>query len=77
MDLSQLYGSFAKLLNYYRGAYPIAIESGLTCIAYVISDDIITQNLTVKLEKMGASFNVKTSVFRDSAEAEKWIKSAI
>lgn len=72
-DLRKLYGSFVKMLEYYKGIYPITIKSGLTCIAYVSSDDIITNNLILKFQKMGTSFNVKTAVFDKYEEAKKWV----
>lgn len=73
-DVRKLYGSFAKMLDHYKEIYPVTIKNGLRCIAYVISDDIITNNLILKFQEMGTSFNIKTSVFRKFEDAEKWVR---
>ena len=77
IDISKLYGSFAKLMDYYKNGFPVAVGSGLKYIAYVVSDDIITQNLIQKVKDMAVSFELKVSIFKSVKEAEKWLKECI
>jgi hypothetical protein len=77
-DLSQLHGSFARVMSYLVDSYyPAAVKSGLQCQAYVVSEDLMISNLGFKLNDLAATFNIKSEVFIDNNEAEKWIKSIL
>ncbi len=62
-------------MDYYRNGFLVAVESGLKYIAYVVSDDIITQNLILKVKDMVVSFHVKVPILKSRKEAEEWLKS--
>ncbi len=75
IDISKLYGSFAKLIEYYKMGYPTAVKSGLKCLAYVVSEDIMSNNLTAKMTYMANSFGVETNVFNSLEDATQWVKN--
>lgn len=75
IDVSKLYGSFAKLLGFIEESYADVVASGLTCCAYVISDDLIINNLIGKVLKIEASLQLKTAIFKDRKETEEWVNS--
>ena len=78
VDLKGLYGSFAKVFEYMANTYyPIAIENGLKSQVYVVSEDLIVNNLGSKLKTMATSFKLKSEVFSEREEAEKWLKENI
>ena len=74
-DLSQLHGSFAKVIDYLvESYYPSAVKSGLKIQAYVVSEDLIIENLGFKLDKLASEFNIKSAVFNSRKQAETWVK---
>lgn len=74
-DLSQLVGSFAKVIDYLvESYYPSAVKSGLKVQAYVVSEDLIIENLGFKLDGLAATFNIKSAVFTNRSKAEEWVK---
>lgn len=76
IDLRELYGSFAKVMEYLSGSfYPIVVKSGLKAQAFILDDDLIIKNLTGKLEIITANFNIETRTFNNKKEAEEWVKS--
>ena len=78
VDVKEVHGSFAKVFEYMKESYyPIAIENGLKSQVYVVSEDLIVANLGSKLKGLATSFKLKSEVFSDRAEAEKWLKSVI
>lgn len=78
VDLKGLHGSFSKVFEYMKNSYyPIAIENGLKSQVYVLSQDLITNNLGLKLKEMAVSFKLKSEVFSDREEAKKWVKLSL
>lgn len=74
-DLSQLVGSFAKVIDFLiESYYPSAVKSGLKIQAYVVSEDLIIENLGLRLDNLAASFNIKSAVFTSRSKAEEWVK---
>ncbi len=75
VDIKEMYGSFAKIFEYMKETYyPVAIKSGLKCQGFVVSEDLIVNNLSSKLKEMATLFNLKSKVFSERDEAEAWIK---
>ncbi len=75
VDLSRVFGSFAKVLDYLGGeGFPIAKKSGLCCLCYVVKDDLIIENLAKRLKFAVASHSIGVKVFKNRLEAENWTK---
>ncbi len=77
IDISKLFGSFYKLLNFIKDTYPAIAKSGLVCCAYVVDDDIIVNNLLGKVAEIEKPLNLKTAIFKDKEEALTWVKSIL
>jgi len=78
IDLRELYGSFAVVMDYLGKAfYPIAIKSGLKAQAYILKNDLIIENLASKLQMLTKKFNVEARTFYTKEEANQWINSII
>ncbi len=78
VNIKEMYGSFAKIFEYMKEHYyPAAIKSGLKCQGFVVSEDLIINNLSSKLSDMATSFKLKSKVFSDKNKAEGWVKSII
>ncbi len=76
VDLSKVYGSFAKIFEFLdTDFYPHAYTNGLRFQAYVISGDLINENLGEKLILLVRSHNIEVKVFNSLTVAENWIKS--
>lgn len=76
VNLSGVYGSFSKLLDYLEEVfYPHVQSHGLKAQAYVVSDDLILRNLGQRLSNIVALQNIKVKVFKDEKGAEKWIRA--
>ena len=74
IDLKEVHGSFVNVFGYMKKKLiPIAVKSGLKCQVYVLSEDLITNNLGIKLKEMSISFNLMSEVFSDRDEAKKWV----
>ncbi|MCF6351760.1 MAG: hypothetical protein L3J06_02010 [Cyclobacteriaceae bacterium] len=70
-----VYGSYSKILGYMKDFYcPVAIKSGLKCQGFVVSEDLIVNNLSLKIKEMATLFNLKSKVFSERREAEAWVK---
>jgi len=77
-DLSKLHGSFAKVTDYLvTSYYPAASKSGLQCQAYVVSKDLIIENLGFRLNALANKFNIKSIVGTSRDNAEKWVQNNI
>lgn len=73
-DLHQLLGSYAKVLDYLvESYYPAAVKSGLKIQAYVVSQDLINENLGVKLDGLASKFEIKSAVFNNRQQGEAWV----
>jgi len=78
VNIKEMYGSFAKIFEYMKESYyPAAVKSGLRCQGFVVSEDLIINNLSSKLSGMATSFKLKSKVFADRNKAEDWVKSNI
>ncbi len=76
VDIKEMYGSFAKIFEYMQNTYyPNAVKSGLKCQGFVVSKDLIINNLSSKLKKMATSFNLESKVFNEREESMIWTKS--
>lgn len=74
VDLRKLYGSFIKLLEIIENTYyPKMKKSGLRFQAIIISNDLIIENLYVKVSQLAAKFGIETAVFHDLDKANFWI----
>lgn len=74
-DLHQLLGSYAKVMDYLvESYYPAAVKSGLKIQAYVVSQDLINENLGGRLDELASKFGIKSAVFSDRKQAEAWVK---
>lgn len=78
VDLKEVHGSFAKVFGYMKGTLnPTAVKSGLKFQVYVLSEDLIINNLGIKLKEMATSFNFKSNVFTNHDEAINWVKKSL
>ncbi|MCF6359477.1 MAG: hypothetical protein L3J29_01800 [Cyclobacteriaceae bacterium] len=78
VDIKKMYGSFAKIFEYMKTTYyPFSLKSGLKCQAFVVSEDLIINNLSSKLQGLATSFNLESKVFQDRTKAMAWVKSNI
>ncbi len=78
VDVKEVHGSFAKVFEYMKDSYyPIAIKNGLQCQVYVVSEDLIINNLGSKLKGMATLFKLKSNIFSDRDEAEEWVKKNV
>ena len=78
VDLKDVHGSFAKVFGYMKGTLnPISVKSGLKFQVYVLSEDLIVNNLGIKLKQMASSFNFNSKVFTDHDEAINWVKKSL
>ncbi len=78
VDITKIYGSFSKGVDFLKQSYyPVAVESGLYCQAYVIPNDIIVETLSNKLVSMALSFIEKARAFTDRDKAEEWVKKEL
>lgn len=78
VNIKEMFGSFAKIFEYMEEIYyPAAVKSGLKCQGYIVSEDLIINNLSSKLIGMATSFKLRAEIFSGREEAEKWIKSVI
>lgn len=75
VDVTQVYGSFIKGLPKLGHLYKKFNKRGLTCTAFVVSDDIIINNVVLKLKQITESNKLKTAIFKDRKEAEEWVKA--
>ncbi len=74
VDISELRGSFHRLLGYMEETgFPLLVEQGLKFQAQIISDDLMMQNLSKKIEKLLTSLGVNLKTFTNRAEGEEWL----
>ncbi len=77
-DICKLRGSFHRLLGYMEeSGFPLLIKHGLKFQAQIISDDIIMQNLSKKVEGILISLGVNFTTFYNREEAEEWLDKAL
>lgn len=79
VDFRKLRGSYLKVFKFLeQEAYPGLKKAGAHYLAFVISDDIIIENVTVKLmeviERVGG---IKARIFTNDKIAEKWLMGEI
>lgn len=78
VDISKVYGSFAKILEYVEHSYfPTLEKSGIRYQAYIISDDLMIQNLIDKVEKLSNQFNIEIKIFYDIESANTWLQKKL
>ncbi|MCF6351761.1 MAG: hypothetical protein L3J06_02015 [Cyclobacteriaceae bacterium] len=78
VDIKEMYGSFAKIFGYMKDTYyPVAVKRGLKCQSFVVSEDLIINNLSSKLKGMATSFKLKAEIFSERGGAEIWVKSNV
>ena len=77
-DLSKLHGSFAKVTDFLTTSYyPAGSKSGLQCQAYVVSNDLIIENLGFQLNALASKFGIRSIVGTSRIDAEKWVRANI
>ena len=78
VDFSLIRGSYFKLFDYLeKKVYPKLKSRGFSALAFVISDDLLTANVTEKLKDVLQKQEGKINLFRDYNEAEKWIQDEL
>ncbi len=78
IDLRELYGSFINVMDYLaQSFYPVAVKSGLKAQAFVITDDLIIENMASKLVELTSKFDIKARTFSTKRKAEEWIDTII
>lgn len=78
IDLTGLYGSFVKVMDYLSGSfYPIAQKSGLKAQAFILTDDLIIKNMASKLQGLTVKFGIEAKTFYSKEEARHWIEPII
>ncbi len=78
VDLRTLRGSYYKLFDYLEyEAYPKLKSSGLRNQAFIISDDLITANVTEKLMQMFARLDITAKMFTNLNEAKYWLTEQV
>ena len=78
IDVKEVHGSFIKIFEYVKDFYyPVVVNNGLTCQAYVVSEDLIIKNLGLKMQQMASSFKLKSALFFQRKEAEKWVNETL
>ena len=76
-DVRKLNGSFIKLMSEFKEKYPILKERGLKAEAFVVSDDLMINNLISKLSKQLEGIGIDTYVCHTVEEAENWLDNYI
>jgi len=77
-DLRKLSGSFNKILEYLSSeGYPEMKKTGLEAEALVISNDLMIENLSVKLAALIKKKHIKSNIFRSHEEANTWLLKAV
>ena len=75
VDLRALRGSYYKLFDYLENElYPKMKSKGLSTLAFIISDDIITAHVTGKLMEMFARLNLQAEIFTDIEQGRAWLQ---
>ena len=75
VDIRNLRGSYYKLFDYLENeVYPNLKSSGLNTQAFIISDDLITANVTGKLMEMFARLNIKAEMFTEIDQGRAWLQ---
>jgi len=73
VDLSQMRGNFRKVLNYLiNDYYPKMGKYGMKKCAYLVPDDIISENLIKSLSEQNKT---TTKAFKDFDTAKNWVVS--
>lgn len=73
-DVRKLNGSFMKLMSEFREKYPILRQHGLKAEAFVVSDDLMINNLVDKLCIQLNEIGIDTFVCTTLEEAENWLE---
>ncbi len=74
-DFRKMYGSFQNLFKFLDEVYyPTLKSQGLTCKAFILSEDIINKHLTNKLLIGLNKLEVNAAIFSDTESAIKWMK---
>lgn len=77
-NLSRLIGSYVKVIDYLvESYYPAATKSGLKVQAYVVSKDLINENLGNELDALAKKFGITSVVFTNKEEAEAWVNQQL
>lgn len=78
VDVSNLRGSFHRLLGYMEETgFPLLTDNGLFVQAHIISDDLLMENLSVKVGEIMKSLGVKFKIFYDRDEGYTWLKKEL
>ncbi|MEN8248768.1 MAG: hypothetical protein ABFS32_07530 [Bacteroidota bacterium] len=73
-DFRKLRGSYFKHFNFLEeDAFPAVKMKGFKYVAYLISDDLIIENVTHKLVEILRKLNIEAKIFTDPEEAESWL----
>ncbi len=74
VDLRKLHGSYYKFFEFLEfEAYPGIQRSGLHYLAFILSDDIIVNNVTKKLMEVIKRLKLEARIFTNSEEGLKWL----
>jgi len=74
IDFRKLHGSFKNIFEYLNNEYYPAIKAqGLTCKAFIISEDIISNYLTKELVKDLRKQGIDAAIFSTTKAAGQWV----
>lgn len=78
VDIGKVYGSFYKILEYVELAYfPTLERSGIRYQAYIISEDLMIQNLINRVKELSTQFNIEIQIFYDRELANSWLQEKL
>lgn len=77
-DVTKLRGSYLKLFDLLiDDIYPPLIDKGMKVHATVISDDVIVEHVTSKLEKRRLQMGIESKTFTKIELADTWVKEIL
>jgi hypothetical protein len=78
IDFRLIRGSYFKIFDYLeKEVYPKLLTRGFNVQAFIISDDLLTANVTEKLKNVLQKQEGKINLFRNYSEAEKWLEEKL
>lgn len=72
-DVRKLNGSFVKLMQEFKEKYPVLKKRGLKAEVFVVSDDLMVNNLINKLCKQLEAMGINTHTCNSLEEANEWL----
>ena len=77
-DLTRLRGSYIKFFDFFQeNAYPQLIKGGLKAHSTSVSDDLIIENISLKLKDLHKVMGIESRVFLDDEKAQRWLEAKL